>query len=270
MKVEGIIIHKTPYKERDLICNVLLRSGRKLSVYFYGGMGGGKNQKGSFLEIGAMISVELADRRKKIESELYMAKEFQLIWISNHIRGNYQAFCLACFYMEYINKIAIEEHLEDGFDSDQEGIFNVLSNSLFYMDHAIVSEKFNLKSQLFLFFGKLIINLGVQPNTEACLFCEKELSDKEICLFDSQNGGFSCVECSSQRDVYLSENKLLQEEFVSSLSLKTNFKKTFTTNFKDYDQVINIDQGIIEAIYAYLNYQFGFNKENFKTWKMIC
>ncbi len=44
-KIEGILIKKIPYKERDIIGTLLLRSGMQVSAIFYGGAGGGKNKK---------------------------------------------------------------------------------------------------------------------------------------------------------------------------------------------------------------------------------
>ena len=49
-KIEGLILSKVPYDERHVIANLLLRSGRKVSVVFYGGRGGGKKQKSSILD----------------------------------------------------------------------------------------------------------------------------------------------------------------------------------------------------------------------------
>ena len=82
MKVEGIVIQKTPFKERDIICHLLLRTGKTLAVYFYGGRGGGKKAKGSIIETGFMLSVELQRQRKTLDSPMHIAKEYSLIWSS--------------------------------------------------------------------------------------------------------------------------------------------------------------------------------------------
>ena len=44
-KIEGIVTSKIPYDERHIIANVILRNGKKVSVVFYGGRGGGPKQK---------------------------------------------------------------------------------------------------------------------------------------------------------------------------------------------------------------------------------
>ncbi len=73
-KIEGILLSKLAHGERNLLVKLLLRSGKIISVMFYGGRGGGEKKKSSVLEIGTMLKVELA--RSKSNSELYSAKEW--------------------------------------------------------------------------------------------------------------------------------------------------------------------------------------------------
>lgn len=269
MQVEGIIIHKTPYKERDLICNVLLRSGRTQSVYFYGGRGGGKKSKGSILEVGFMLSITLNPRRKKIETEIQIAKEYKLLWDCDHIRTDYRAFYLASFFMEYIGKIAIEEDLNDNENHEHTGVFNVLSNGLFYLDESVKDKCFDLNTHLFVFLSKLSLHIGIAPDLEHCLFCEKVFHEKELCLFDPQDGGYSCMECGSKKDEYLSENKMLREEYQSSQGLRILMKKVFKMPYKEYRKVSEIPSGLTIAEFNYINFQFGFSRDQFKSWQMI-
>ncbi|MBT4790481.1 MAG: hypothetical protein HON90_02830 [Halobacteriovoraceae bacterium] len=269
MRIEGIIIHKTPYKERDVICNLLLRSGKLTSVYFYGGRGGGKNQKGSVLEVGFMLGVELSPRRKKIESDIKIAKEYNLLWSATHTRTSYAAFCLASFYMEYLSKISVaENHL--GFeDHEHEGVFNVLSNALFYLDEAVKNNNLKLKAHLFLFLSKLSVHLGIAKNVDDCLYCDKRFLDSELCFFDIQNGGFSCLECNSQKGEYLSDNKGMITEYQSSLSLRLNLRRSYSLAFKLVDTLDEVSFGVVNAEFNYINYQFGLKRELVRTWGVL-
>ena len=99
-KVEGLVLSKIPYDERHLIVNLLLRTGRKISVVFYGGRGGGKKQKSSIIELGFMLSVELS--QAKTNTEVYHAKEWNMIWHHDLIRNNHNAFYLMCFFLFFI------------------------------------------------------------------------------------------------------------------------------------------------------------------------
>ena len=95
-KIEGLVLSKVPYDERHIIANLLLRSGRKVAVVFYGGRGGGKKQKSSIIELGFMLSVELA--HAKTNSDIYHAKEWNLVWNHDLIRLDHTAFYLMCFF----------------------------------------------------------------------------------------------------------------------------------------------------------------------------
>ena len=267
MNVEGLIINKTPYKERDLICQLLLRTGNVLSIYFYGGRGGGKNLKGSILEIGHMIKIELTGRKKKIESDLHMAKEYQLVWAPNAIRLNFKAYYLSIFFMEYISKIALQEDIE--FDNgENQGLFNVLSNGLFYLDKACANAP-HLSNHLFFYFTKLCIHLGVVPGVDHCLYCDCELKN-DLVYFDVQDGGFSCLDCSSKKDEFLSENKNLLSEYQSSLRLKQKLKAIFKLNYSlENIESLDVDMGMCHAMFNYINYQFGFSKDQFRTWSEV-
>ena len=108
-KIEGIVLSKIPYDERHIIAHLLLRSGRKVSVVFYGGRGGGKKQKSSIIELGFMLSVELNTNRT--HSEIYHAKEWSLVWHHDLIRLDHTAFFMFCFYLAVINKISLNENL---------------------------------------------------------------------------------------------------------------------------------------------------------------
>ncbi len=269
MNIEGIVIHKTPYKERDLICNLLLRSGKTLSVYFYGGQGGGKSQKGSILDLGAMVTVTLAPRKKKLETEVQIAKEYNLIWASRKIRDDFQAFYLSTFYFEYLGKIAISENIDDVHATDHEGLFNVLSNALFYLDSSVSKGEFNLHVQLFMFLSKLTVQLGINPDTDSCLFCATDLEKQNMFAFDAQNGGFICADCLSKQGETVSENVTLQYEYQNSVLLRRTLKNALHLPFKDYALLSGMTQGLTAAEFQYINYQLGFTPDQFNTWKMI-
>lgn len=269
MQIEGIVIQKTPFKERDVICQLLLRSGKSLSVYIYGGRGGGKNSKGSIVEIGFMLRIELQRQKKSLDTPMPIAKEYNLIWKSDHIRNNYQALCLQSFYFELIKKITVDDDLEEGILEEHEGLFNVLSNALFFLEKSLSINNFNLSQQLFLFLSKIMVQLGVNPDTENCLYCHNELKRNEFCLFVIHEGGFSCHECQTQKDEFLSENTGLRQEFQNSTLYRELLKKAFRLNYKSYQELDEVDRTYNLMSFNYLNFQFEFKADQYKTWKML-
>ncbi len=269
MHIEGIILSKTPYKERDLICNLLLRSGKKTSVYFYGGRGGGKGNKGSILEVGFMLAVELGRKKRSVETEINIAKEYQLLWRADKIRENFQAFYLSCFYLEYLAKIAIEENFHEEGHEEHQGLFNVLSNGLYFLDESLGKDQFELPSHLFIFLTKLSAQLGIAPDTNHCIFCDNAFKQDELCLFDPQNGGFACTECCSKRDEFLSDNKNLLQEYQSSQNFRMMLKVVHSRPYKEYQSITGITHGLTAGAFNFINYQFGITADKVKSWKMV-
>lgn len=269
MRVEGIVLNKTPYKERDLICHLLLRSGKKISIYFYGGRGGGKKSKGSVLEVGFMLSVELAPRRKKVQSDIQIAKEHKLLWNSGVIRDDYLAFCLSCFYLEYTKKVATDIGELDDPDDEHGFLFTVLSNALFYLDESLVDKNFSLNAHLFIFLTKLSMGLGITGDVGNCVFCHSVFSKNEMCLFDSLEGGFSCVECGSRRGEFLSENQSLIQDYQTSRKLRESLRAVYQTPYKSYISIEGVSRTQVRGIFNYINYHFGLSQEQIKSWASL-
>lgn len=272
MKVEGLIFQKTPYKDRDMIVHLLTRKGQKTSLYIYGGQGGGKSKKGSLLELGHMLSFVI-QRSKSYYSEsgnkpLGIAKVDQVNWAPKHIRNDYKAFMLSQFYLEVIQKLALSETDDIDFD-EHEGIFNVLSNALYYLDNAVERSRVDYMTHLLLFFTKLIHHLGIAPNYEECQFCQKVFSEDDLCLLDIANGGFSCLECTSKMDEYLSDNRLLSEEYQAGRRFKRAFQKFSLEPYKNYQDFPSTSTGLVRASFHFLNYQFGFSEADYRTWKLL-
>lgn len=257
MELEGILIHKAIHKERDLIGTLLLREGSIASFYFYGGRGGGKSQKGTILELGFMLKVKLASRQKK-NQQLLTASEWSLGWSSEHIRKNHQAFYLSTFFFEFIKKVAVEKDID--FDSkEHEGLFKVLSNSLFYMDNDLSLDNFHLETHCLFFLAKIIFELGIAPDLESCLYCQDSLV-RESFVFDVQNGGFTCSSCS---------NQTIKEELIAATKVRDIIIYSKLTTYKEFKTQNYLERAQIHSLINYLCYHYGWNKSQFISLAMI-
>ncbi|MCT4642088.1 MAG: DNA repair protein RecO [Bacteriovoracaceae bacterium] len=270
MNLEGLIIHKTAYKERDLICKLLTRSGKLADVYIYGGRGGGKKSKGSFLEIGHMIKITLNSSSSKKSSDIKVAKEYSLIWESKYIRLNHMAFYLVCFFCEVLQKVSVEEDYDDHKANEEfKGLFVILSNILFHMDKSLENKTFNLSKYLFMFLSKLLYEMGSLPHYDYCISCEQDLKKFDLAKFEPQDGGFICIDCLTQKDQFLSGNLELINELKINHNISTHlelFLKSKIAQINDLSQIDGLENKIL---FNYLCYQIGFNEGQFKTWEMI-
>jgi DNA repair protein RecO len=202
-KVEGILLSKIPYQEKNAIGQLLLRNGRKVSVLFYGGQSVSLKKARSPLDVGNMLKVEISGNSKNNtqSSGLYKSREWATSWGHQKIRYHYHAFLLTSFILEVLNYSSVEEMLHKGEMSsghDLDGIFRVGSNALYYLnEYPETSEIFRHTA---IFFGKLCQGLGVYPQLENCHFCEGPLSVENASEFFYEHGGFNCKSCSSHSD----------------------------------------------------------------------
>lgn len=256
-RIEGLVISKVIYRERDLICHLLLRNGKTVSVMFYGGRGGGKKMKPSTLELGYMIKAQLKNVRQT-DSTLYTASEWKTLWIHEKIRSNHNAFYLMCFYFELLSRLATQDDLFDehrDFDNSLEGIFKVTSNALFYLEESVYKNNFKIQTQLFFYLSRLIFELGIAPMDDYCLFCKKSLEVFQGINLAFEHGGFICFDCSGEKESNENIGKLLWRLLRGTRKFK----------YADYEKVKIVDKGINQLLFDYLCYQFNFSRDSFKS-----
>jgi len=256
--LKGILLSKTPFQERHIIGRVLLTSGELANVIFYGGRGGGKKQKPSTLELGTCLEIKTKLGGKR-SSDLLTASSWKSVWFYEKLRLNYEAYYLLCFYVELCQKLATDLDVDNfkkyGVGEDN-GLFNVLSNGLFYLENSVKEEVFDRQAHLSLFLIKLLFTQGVAPEITACLFCEEVFNVSGFALFQIDKGGFLCSSCAPPE---------LKNMEVSDSSLLTLMKKVWPLKYAQYKEVGKVDSLIVQSLYKYFCYQFQFEPQGFKT-----
>ncbi|MBT3585454.1 MAG: hypothetical protein HN509_11155 [Halobacteriovoraceae bacterium] len=255
-KIEGLLLSKTPYQERHLIGTLLLRSGKKVSVLFHGGRGGGKKKKSSILELGFMLKIDLQQNRRG--NELYIAKEWNALWMHQQIRLQHKAFYRLCFYLELIRKIAPEDNLHEPVEG-HEGIFRVISNALFQLEKSLLEKDDHGVYGISFFLGKLILELGIFPSGNQCCLCEISLEKGQPVHFIPDQGGFSCAACVN------SEGSLPE----LGSQLKHLFELVWSTKSTDIADISLENPGIPKVLFQYLCYQFQMEEREFKSVSMV-
>ncbi|MBL7663594.1 MAG: DNA repair protein RecO [Bacteriovoracaceae bacterium] len=256
-KIEGIVLQKSFYRDRDVIAKILLRSGKLLSVLFYGGRGGGKSQKSSIIELGFLLSVELKATTKV--TELYSAREWALKWDYKQIRDNHEAFYLMCLFLEVIQSLGVQEDMKNVEETEHEGIFNVLSNAIFYLEKSVEAKNLNSPGQLLFFLTKLLNKVGVLPDLDHCTHCGSDLADKRIHL-ESNQGGFSC--CLSQEQIEFSSDmdaQGIRHFMIRALRVPYAEIGKFELSHYDWSKIL----------LRYLSFQFHFELNKFKSTQML-
>lgn len=257
-KLEGLILSKVPYDDRHLICHLLLRNGKKISVMFYGGRGGGTKQKSSILELGYLVQLELRPTRST--KDMFQAKEWSLAWHHDLVRKDFRAFSLMCFYLELTQKLSPEDNLHDPhWESHTEmvGFFRVLSNALFYLEKSLkVPGTFFPLSQAAIFLSKVLLEQGLFPEREHCCLCGDELIKFNDMHLYPDEGGFACPPCMNQRFKHgLQSGRELWEIMGHAANSKYQEIEPISLEFKS----------IPAMLFNYLCYQYHFKTEDFKT-----
>ncbi|MFZ8932963.1 MAG: hypothetical protein ACO20H_09715 [Bacteriovoracaceae bacterium] len=256
-KLEGLLISKIPFKERDLIGKILLRNGKCISVIFHGGRGGGTKKKSSVLELGFMMSIDLQWSRGG--SDLYRAKEWNPIWTHQHIRNHTKAFYLLCFYCEVMGLISFEENLHDSDDDGElQGLFRVVSNALFYCEKELGQKSFDIHKHLLLFLSKLLLEQGVFPRMESCRVCGNFLNQFDTLSLISERGGFACERCQ--------RGGRLGKELWTFMGQST---KTRYQEFEyQFDSLIPTET-MTSALLHYFYFQFQLSAQTFKSLSLL-
>ena len=227
-------------------------------MLFYGGLGGGKKQKGSSLQLGYMIKVQL--QKVKRTDDVVRAKDWESIWSYKLISLDHRAFYLACFFMEVIEKIAPEaDAFYDDFNEHSDELFNVLSNSLYWLEKSLEEKSFSLETKLFIFLAKLCWNQGVFPQFENCCFCEKELGNERTLFFVGEQGGFSCSECLNQSE----------QSYPEARQLAAFLKVVSRNSFQGLQELSSISPALNKLMLHYYCEQFQINKNSFKSLALI-
>ncbi len=256
-KIDGIIISKVPYDDRHLICHLLLRSGKKVSVVFYGGRGGGEKQKSSILELGYLIEVELRESRST--KDLYQAKEWKVNWHHEEIRKDFKAFSLLCFYLEVLNKLAPVDNLHDehwSHNLEMVGLFRVLSNALTYQEKSLKEKKFFPLSQVIIFLTKLLLEQGLFPERENCCLCGEELVKFNDMHLFPEEGGFACHPCMNQKFKHGLQSGRELWEIMGHVS-KTKYQSI---------EAVNLEfKSLPHMLFNYLCFQYQINTDDFKS-----
>ncbi len=257
MVVEGLVISKIPYKERDLIVKLILRNGLMASFYLYGGQGGGKYNKPLIFDVGVMMQVKIKESKsfRKDGSDLMQIDESKIIWSPKSIRHHFQAFYLMCLFFEMVQKFAITFKLgESDFTDDQDGIFSVLSNALFYIDESVAKNQFIPEQHSLLFLVKLLFHLGIMPNLNVCSFCSTPLENFSHVSLMIENGQFSCSLCA------MGEN---------DKNLFVKLKRSFQTKYQDYIQLEQVNFNDVDKLIKYFCHHFNLRPIELKSYSLL-
>jgi len=262
MALEGLVVQIIPQKERDLIARMLLREGTMTSVYVFGGMGGGKNSKPRVFEPGNLMRIETRSSKSGHAGgdTLHTVSDHTLLWQSTQIRHHPQGFALACLYLEMVLKTALP-HQSDNTHASREhaGLFNVVSNGLFYLDQALAQKTLQWESHLLLFLAKFLLHLGVLPDENECVFCGGDLSEEAMAPLVLEQGGFACSNCAGQ----------VETDLGTPLPVRALLAQAIRTKFQDWGSLPFTPLAVDTRLIQFWCYHFQVKLPEVTSYKML-
>ncbi len=263
--IEGILLNKIPFKEKNIIGHILLRNGHKLSVVFYGGQGGGKRHIGSTLQVGYLISFSVTGNHKQ-NFEMLGSTEYREKWYHSSITDNIRAFYLMCFFNETLDKfspLATTPHDMDEKNSEQEGLFRLLSNAIFRLNKISSSENYKTSRELGVFLTKAMVELGVFPNTRNCEVSGESLKENDAVYLSAEKGGFVHFHFLEPE-----EKRLVDKEESKFSGLHRRLEAISKTKYSDItDQSFSMTE--CHELLKFICYQQHLSPTDFKTFSAL-
>jgi recombinational DNA repair protein (RecF pathway) len=262
-RFQGIVLSKVPQQERNVICSLLLRNGKRQSVMFYGGLGGGRKLKVSGIEVGNCV--ELTPPSNNRPTEVIGCREWSLLWQHEKIRHDDRGFSLMCFYLELMKLLAPESELnsaERGWDQTAEGLFRVLSNAVVRLEKNIEQKSFDMTTELIYFLAKLLVEQGVFPERNTCVLSGEPLDGKSGLALLSSAGGFAKID-------HLKSSEDRRRSGTSGTQLWAIMREISITKYDALSSQAGGGKNEAQLLANYLFYQLQIEPLKIKSWSLL-
>ncbi len=180
-KDEAIVLLKRPFGESDRILHLFTLSTGKISAI---AKGAGKSQRrfANTLEPFNHIRVEYFEKQMR---GMVRIDNADIIETNQGIEKSLKRSCTAGFFTEFLERLTKERERHDNlFLLLKEILGRLKQNELSY-------------AEILHFQMKMLETLGYLPNLAHCVYCGKDIPEKEKVYFSRERGGVLCGACSS-------------------------------------------------------------------------
>lgn len=233
IKVRGIVIKETTYKDNDKILTILTDEYGKISCIAKGAK--------------RTNSPILAASQYLVYSEFVLYKRTNYFYVNNatiintfyNLRVDFDKLQIAFELTRIINMVTDEN--QDLFD-----ILKLFLNTMYFLEKSV--DKFNFIASIFKI--KMFGILGFAPNVEKCSKCGKELVAEEIktIYYDYVSNLFVCNDCiegeDKRRYIEISKPTFLAIKYV----LYSDIKKVFSFELKNMQEFNMFGQAFSDAL----------------------
>ncbi len=177
LKITGLVLRKTNFRETSVILDVLTPDLGKIAVIAKGA----RNTKSDLVGNLDLLNEINFDLYVKAQSDWYLVKSADVI--KTHL---YEINFNTSLLMQAATEIIRQLHIPP---EDYEQIYNLMHSFLYY----IPQIKNNGIAIFWRFLLRLMIILGIELDTDRCVICNKP--KKNYSAFSIQSHGLICSDC---------------------------------------------------------------------------
>lgn len=226
IKVKGIVIRETTYKDNDKIITLLTDKLGKISCMAKGAK---KNNSPILANCQYLVYSEFVLYKSK---NFYMVNSASIINMFYKFRVNFDKMECAFELTRIINLITDE-------NEDTESVLKLFLNTIYVLENGIKSDKMVIPT----FKIKLFAILGFSPNIAKCSQCGQVLINNDENLdfvyYDYVSNLFLCNNCIQNKDL----RRYIKISGSTAIAIKyiivSDIKKVFNFELKDYQDLNN-------------------------------
>lgn len=226
IKVKGIVIRETTYKDNDKIITLLTDKLGKISCMAKGAK---KNNSPILANCQYLVYSEFVLYKSK---NFYMVNSASIINMFYKFRVNFDKMEWAFELTRIINLITDE-------NEDTESVLKLFLNTIYVLENGIKNDKMVIPT----FKIKLFAILGFSPNIAKCSECGQVLINNDENLdfvyYDYVSNVFLCNNCIQNKDL----RRYIKISGSTAIAIKyiivSDIKKVFNFELKDYQDLNN-------------------------------
>ncbi len=235
IKVKGIVIRETTYKDNDKIITILTDKLGKISCMARGAK---KNNSPILANSQYLVYSEFVLYKSK---NFYMVNSATIINMFYKFRTNFDKMEKAFELTRIINLITDE-------NEDTSLVLKLFLNTIYILENDLKNDDMVIAT----FKIKLFCVLGFYPNISKCSQCGQvllnESTDKKYVYYDYVSNIFLCDTCIANKElkrlIKLNKSTLIAIKYIASCDIK----KVFNYELKDYSDLLNFSVVYTDAM----------------------
>lgn len=172
------------------------------------------------------------------EREIDLITDSSIIDLHSFLRDDFYKLCAACYFLDLVDEFTELHHVSHD-------VYYLLSDCLSYL-------RYSMPAKLFRYFEvQLLMDLGLFPNFEKCVWCGKGIRQGDV-LFSFRQGGAVCSSSSCRNR----ESELLRISAQTLVHMNT-LKNSDIDKIRDFKLEKEDERQLASIVQRFLLYNLG-------------